>query len=68
MERWIRRVAMVTGANSGIGAATAQKLVKAGLKVVGLGLTVENIQVAICNQPFKKIVYFTLYLICKRLI
>ena len=50
MERWTGRVAMVTGANTGIGAATAQKLVKAGLKVVGLGLTVENIQVIMCYQ------------------
>lgn len=33
MERWNKRVAIVTGANSGIGYATAEKLVENGLKV-----------------------------------
>jgi NAD(P)-dependent dehydrogenase (short-subunit alcohol dehydrogenase family) len=46
MERWSGRVAVVTGANSGIGAAIAQALVKEGLKVVGLDIRVGKMEVS----------------------
>lgn len=45
MERWRDRLALVTGASGGIGAAVARALVQQGLKVVGCARTVGNIEV-----------------------
>ncbi|KAB7498683.1 Dehydrogenase/reductase SDR family member 11 [Armadillidium nasatum] len=44
MDRWIGRVALVTGASSGIGAAIAEILARSGLKVVGAARGVEHVQ------------------------
>ena len=39
------KVAVVTGANSGIGAAALTKLSKAGITTVGLDISLDNIEV-----------------------
>ncbi|XP_055693123.1 farnesol dehydrogenase-like [Lutzomyia longipalpis] len=44
MEQWKDRVAVVTGASSGIGAAIVKDLVKAGMIAIGLARNVEKIE------------------------
>ncbi|XP_032946207.1 dehydrogenase/reductase SDR family member 11 isoform X1 [Rhinolophus ferrumequinum] len=44
MERWRDRLALVTGASGGIGAAVVRALVQQGLKVVGCARTVGSIE------------------------
>lgn len=44
MERWNGRVAAVTGATSGIGAAICQELVKAGMIVCGLSRRKDKVE------------------------
>lgn len=46
MERWKGRVALVTGASVGIGAAVARALVQHGMKVVGCARNVDKIEVS----------------------
>ncbi|XP_055695280.1 farnesol dehydrogenase-like [Lutzomyia longipalpis] len=44
MEQWKNRVAIVTGASSGIGAAIAKDLAKAGMITIGLARRVEKVE------------------------
>uniref|UniRef100_A0A3Q1F333 Dehydrogenase/reductase SDR family member 11 n=1 Tax=Acanthochromis polyacanthus TaxID=80966 RepID=A0A3Q1F333_9TELE len=45
MDRWKGRVALVTGASVGIGAAVAKVLVRCGMTVVGCARNVDQIKV-----------------------
>ncbi|XP_053993970.1 uncharacterized short-chain type dehydrogenase/reductase y4vI-like [Hylaeus volcanicus] len=44
MDRWVGKVAIVTGASVGIGAAIAKSLVDHGVKVVGLSRRLDKLQ------------------------
>ena len=44
MERWEGKVAIVTGASVGIGAAIAKALVEHGLKVIGCARNVQKLE------------------------
>lgn len=43
MEKWSNKVAVVTGANSGLGFAVLKKLAQCGLKVIGLDIEIDAI-------------------------
>ncbi|KAL1404808.1 hypothetical protein pipiens_001028 [Culex pipiens pipiens] len=51
MDRWQGKVAIVTGASSGMGAATAVKLASAGMITVGLARRVERVEALRDNLP-----------------
>lgn len=45
MDRWVGKVAVITGASAGIGLAAAKALVREGLIVVGLARRKEKMEV-----------------------
>lgn len=45
MDRFAGKIAVITGASSGIGRAVAKELTKRGLVVVGLARKIEKMQV-----------------------
>jgi len=44
MDKWVGKLALVTGASAGIGTAIAEKLVKQGVNVVGCARNVEKLK------------------------
>ena len=63
MEKWRGRVALVTGASVGIGAAIAKRLVQSGMIVYGCARNVAQIQVRTVHRR----TYFALNWTSRRL-
>lgn len=51
MDRWVGKVALVTGASAGIGKCISTNLVKAGMVVIGCGRNLQALQVSINLNP-----------------
>lgn len=48
MEQWVGKIAVVTGATTGVGAAIVIELVKAGMIVCGLAKRKDKVEVCVC--------------------
>jgi NADP-dependent 3-hydroxy acid dehydrogenase YdfG len=66
MKRWEGRVALVTGASSGIGASIAESLVKHGMIVVGCARNIQPIQNLASNLKNEKGVYMLFSVMCQK--
>lgn len=52
MERWINRVAIVTGASGGIGKAITIALLKSGMVVIGIARREDILMVSVRHLKF----------------
>ena len=50
MENYVGKIAVVTGAGSGIGAGIAKELVKRGCVTIGIGRKLDKLQVMSINN------------------
>ena len=57
MTKWKGKVAVVTGANSGIGLAITKKLLKLGMKVIGMDKNINLLQVSLTFKKYNNIYY-----------
>lgn len=58
MDRWAKKIAIVTGANSGIGFAIANALITKNMVVVGVDIKEDKMEV--CKIFYSKILFLEL--------
>ena len=47
MDRWVGKIAVITGASAGIGLITAQKLLECGVNIIGLARRKSKMEVSL---------------------